>query len=155
MHILITSEPDAYAGRVSPISTSGVGRGEWGMLALYTHHDTPSHARPTHRSVPPTSRPPTTLSSPLLTHPPTSPPPQRHQQVIFGKLTSRSMQRVEDAMISQCGLGKDSVFIDGGAGLGKHPGGPVPRHSDLLRHRVRGLDSAIIDHNEFDAICDH
>jgi hypothetical protein len=144
MHILTTSEPDAYAGRVSPISTTAVGRGEWGMLALHTHHDTPSHARPTHRSVLPTSRPPTTLSSPLLTLPPTSPPlsppfpPPRNDAsgAIYGKLTSGSMQKAEDAMISHCGLGKDSVFIDGGAGLGKHPGGPVPRHSDLLRHRV-------------------
>lgn len=29
------------------------------------------------------------------------------------------MQKVVDMMISHCGLGKDSVFIDVGAGLGK------------------------------------
>lgn len=29
------------------------------------------------------------------------------------------MQKVVDIMISHCGLGKDSVFIDVGAGLGK------------------------------------
>lgn len=123
MHILTTSEPDAYAGRVSPISTTGVGRGEWGILALHTYHDTPSHARPTHRSVPPTLRPPTTLSHPLLIRPPTSPSlsPLRNDAsgAIYGKLTSDSMQKVEDAMISHCGLGKGSVFIDVGAGLGK------------------------------------
>ena len=38
---------------------------------------------------------------------------------IYGELTTGSMQKVVDIMISHCGLGKDSVFIDVGAGLGK------------------------------------
>ncbi|TFJ80200.1 hypothetical protein NSK_008466 [Nannochloropsis salina CCMP1776] len=104
MHILTTSEPDAYAGRVSPIST------------------TAPLAHPTPHLPPP--------------FPPFPPPRNDASGAIYGKLTSGSMQKAEDAMISHCGLGKDSVFIDGGADLGKHPGGPVPWHSDLFRHRV-------------------
>ena len=38
---------------------------------------------------------------------------------IYGELTTGSMQKVVDVMISHCGLGKDSIFIDVGAGLGK------------------------------------
>lgn len=38
---------------------------------------------------------------------------------IYGELTTGSMQKVVDAMIQHCELGKDSIFIDVGAGLGK------------------------------------
>jgi hypothetical protein len=38
---------------------------------------------------------------------------------IYGELTTGSMQKVVDVMIEYCKLGKDSIFIDVGAGLGK------------------------------------
>ncbi len=38
---------------------------------------------------------------------------------IYGELTTGSMQKVVDTMIACCNLGKDSIFIDVGAGLGK------------------------------------
>ncbi|EWM22673.1 hypothetical protein Naga_100023g16 [Nannochloropsis gaditana] len=38
---------------------------------------------------------------------------------IYGELTTGSMQRVVDMMVTHCALGRDSIFIDIGAGLGK------------------------------------